>query len=171
MSPNSTTAGLNLSSAPLPSVPVTGDLAIDGSGNLNWYDGISWRLGAVADTPLPAGIPVMGDGTNHVTAGSATGTGSVVLSVAPAIANPVISSFLNSNHDHSNATNGGPIATTAYAGPVPFASLPTCSSSIEGSRGAVSDSTTNAWGATVTGGGSNHVLAYCDGTNWTVAAK
>jgi hypothetical protein len=171
MSPNTTTAGLNLSSAPLPSAPVTGDLAIDGTGNLNWYDGIAWRLGTIADTALTAGVPVMGDGTNHVTAGTATGTGSVVLSLAPVIANPVITSFLNSNHDHSNAANGGSIANTAFAGPVPFASLPSCSSTIEGSRGAVSDSTTNTWGATVTGGGSNHVLAYCDGTNWTVAAK
>jgi hypothetical protein len=171
MSSNSTTAGLNLSSAPLPSAPVTGDLAIDSSGNLNWYDGTSWRLGTVADTVLTAGVPVLGDGTNHVTAGTATGTGSVVLSLAPVIANPVITSFLNSNHDHSNAANGGAIANTSFAGPVPFASLPACSSSIEGSRGAVSDSTANTWGATVTGGGSNHILAYCDGANWTVAAK
>jgi hypothetical protein len=171
MSPNTTTAGLNLSSAPLPSAPVTGDLAIDGSGNLNWYDGTAWRLGTVADSPLTAGVPVMGDGANHVTAGSATGTGSVVMSLAPVIANPVITSFLNSNHDHSNTANGGAIANTAYAGPVTFASLPACSSSTEGSRGAVSDSTTNTWGATVTGGGSIHILAYCDGTNWTVAAK
>jgi hypothetical protein len=171
MSPNTTTAGLNLSSAPLPAVPVTGDLAIDGTGNFNWYDGTAWRLGTVADTALPAGVPVMGDGNNHVTAGTATGTGSVVMSLAPVIVNPVITSFLNASHDHSNAANGGSIADTAFAGPVPFANLPSCSSTTEGSRGAVSDSTTNAWGATVTGGGSNHVLAYCDGTNWTVAAK
>jgi len=39
-------------------------------------------------------------------------------------------------------------------------------------QAAVTDSTTNTWGAAITtGGGSNHVLAYCDGTNWTVAAK
>jgi len=36
---------------------------------------------------------------------------------------------------------------------------------------AVTDSTTNTWGGTITGGGADHVLAYCDGTNWTVAAK
>jgi hypothetical protein len=49
--------------------------------------------------------------------------------------------------------------------------LPTCSSAIEGMMKPVSDSTVNTWGATIIGGGSNHVLAYCDGTNWTVAAK
>jgi hypothetical protein len=171
MSPNTTTAGLNLSSAPLPAASATGDLAIDSTGNFNWFDGTSWRLGTVADMSLTAGIPVMGNGNNHVTAGSATGSGSVVMSIAPVIVSPVITSFLNASHDHSNAANGGAIANTAYAGPVPFASLPACSSSIEGARGAVSDSTTNTWGATVTGGGSNHILAYCDGTNWTVAAK
>jgi hypothetical protein len=57
-----------------------------------------------------------------------------------------------------------------------FSVLPKCTAATatlgtEGMSAAVSDSTTNAWGATVTGGGSLHVLAYCDGANWTVAAK
>lgn len=34
-----------------------------------------------------------------------------------------------------------------------------------------SDSNTNTWGATVAGGGSNHVLARYNGTNWTVVGK
>ena len=55
--------------------------------------------------------------------------------------------------------------------PVSFSALPACSSSIEGAMRPVTDSTVNTWGATVTGGGSNHVEAYCDGTNWTVAAN
>lgn len=50
-----------------------------------------------------------------------------------------------------------------------FASLPACSGTTEGSEAGVSDSTTAIFGATITGGGSNHVLAYCNGTNWTVA--
>ena len=50
-------------------------------------------------------------------------------------------------------------------------SLPACSGSTEGAMRAVNDSTTNTWGATITGAGSDHVLAYCDGTNWTVMAK
>lgn len=41
----------------------------------------------------------------------------------------------------------------------------------EGSTASVSDSTTNTWGAVIAGGGSFHVLAYCDGTNWTVVGK
>jgi hypothetical protein len=52
-----------------------------------------------------------------------------------------------------------------------FSTLPACASGYEGTLKSVSDSTTNTWGATITGSGSDHVLAYCDGTNWTVAAK
>jgi len=60
-----------------------------------------------------------------------------------------------------------PVQTT----PVVFSALPTCNPSTEGEMRAVLDSTANGWGAMITGHGSNHVLAYCDGTNWTVAAK
>lgn len=79
-----------------------------------------------------------------------------------------------------------PIADQTIAGPfglvfapggyvqvkaVLFSQLPAASSSLEGVVRAVSDSNTATWGATIAGGGSNHVLAYCNGTNWTVAAK
>jgi hypothetical protein len=53
----------------------------------------------------------------------------------------------------------------------PFANLAPASAALEGSFAAVNDSTTDVWGATITGGGANHVLAYCDGTQWTVMAK
>jgi hypothetical protein len=62
-------------------------------------------------------------------------------------------------------------ALTATVKPVTFSTLPACSSSTEGATAAVTDSTTNTWGATISGSGSDHVLAYCDGTNWTVAGK
>jgi Pectate lyase superfamily protein len=55
--------------------------------------------------------------------------------------------------------------------PVAFASAPACSNTNEGSMQAISDSTTATWGATITGGGTNHVMAYCDGTSWTVEGK
>lgn len=55
--------------------------------------------------------------------------------------------------------------------PTASRNLPTCASGTQGMLKPVSDSTTNTWGAPITGGGSDHVLAYCDGTNWTVAAK
>lgn len=52
-----------------------------------------------------------------------------------------------------------------------FASLTACASGLEGAVSPVTDSSTATWGATVTGGGANHVLAYCNGTNWTVIGK
>lgn len=52
-----------------------------------------------------------------------------------------------------------------------FSSLTACSSTLEGSLAAVNDSSTATWGATITGSSTNHVLAYCDGSNWTVAGK
>jgi hypothetical protein len=64
-----------------------------------------------------------------------------------------------------NATGGFKSGTSTFAG------LAACGAGAEGRTAAVPDSTTSTWGATITGGGTNHVLAYCDGTNWTVAAK
>lgn len=50
--------------------------------------------------------------------------------------------------------------------PTAFASLPT---GAEGSLACVTDSNTATWGATIAGGGANNVLAFFNGTNWTVA--
>jgi hypothetical protein len=55
--------------------------------------------------------------------------------------------------------------------PSTFSSLLACAPNMEGTQAAVNDSKTDTWGAVITGRGSNHVLAYCDGANWTVAGK
>lgn len=44
-------------------------------------------------------------------------------------------------------------------------------SPVEGTMQAFTDSSTATWGATITGGGANHVLGYYNGTNWTVMGK
>lgn len=46
-----------------------------------------------------------------------------------------------------------------------------CGALVAGAVAVVTDSNTNTWGATIAAGGANIVLAFCDGTNWTVAAK
>lgn len=51
--------------------------------------------------------------------------------------------------------------------PVAFSTLPACSSGNEGMIQSISDSTTATYNATITGGGTNHLIAYCNGTNWT----
>ncbi len=43
-----------------------------------------------------------------------------------------------------------------------------CSPGSEGSLAAVTDAASAVWGEKIAGGGLNHVLAYCDGTHWTV---
>lgn len=48
-----------------------------------------------------------------------------------------------------------------------FSTLP--GTPVEGMRCAVTDSSTSTYGATVTGGGANHVPVYYNGTNWIVA--
>jgi hypothetical protein len=108
-----TFSDIQLSPTTLPS-GAAGVVAADSNGQLNWNDGAAWRLGTVADGVLNAGLPVFGNGANHVTAGTASGTGSVVLANSPTIVNPILTSFINSNHDHSTAANGGGLSVNAF---------------------------------------------------------
>jgi hypothetical protein len=56
---------------------------------------------------------------------------------------------------------------TGYAlTPVAFAALPTPIT--RGTIACVSDSTVNTWGSVIAGGGTYAVLAFYNGTNWTV---
>lgn len=61
-----------------------------------------------------------------------------------------------------------PGANAALLTPQAFASLTACGSTLEGAVAEVNNSTTATWGATITGGGTNKVLAHCNGANWTV---
>jgi hypothetical protein len=66
--------------------------------------------------------------------------------------------------------NGNAFSVTYAIEAQTFSNLPSCSVT-PGTMGTVTDSTTQTWGATITGGGSFKVLAFCDGANWTVFAK
>ncbi len=85
-----------------------------------------------------------------------------------------------------NRIIGGSIKTVSnsgldnlFLGSYPFASnapdkysaLPLCNAATEGVSKPVTNSTTDVWGAIVSAGGAKHVLAYCNGANWTVMAK
>jgi len=61
-------------------------------------------------------------------------------------------------------TNSYITNTTIYT----VATLPTASTANAGTRTFVSDSTTTTFGATVTGGGTNTVPVYSNGTSWKV---
>lgn len=73
-----------------------------------------------------------------------------------------------------NNHNGNLIGTnlTAYGNmrqiPVMFSMLPACSPAIEGASRAVIDSQSDIGGMIMSGGGSYHEPAYCNGTNWVV---
>lgn len=49
-----------------------------------------------------------------------------------------------------------------------FANLPT---GVVGMKALITDSTVNTWGTIIAGGGANTVLAFFNGTNWTVFGK
>jgi hypothetical protein len=55
------------------------------------------------------------------------------------------------------------------AAAVTFANLPT--PAVEGMLAVVSDASVATWGTTFAGAGANRILAYYNGTAWTVAAK
>lgn len=65
----------------------------------------------------------------------------------------------------AQVVNHNAIATDTAA----FASLPALP--LVGMTYVVTDSNTNTWGANIAGGGSNTVLAWYNGTNWTVIGK
>lgn len=60
-------------------------------------------------------------------------------------------------------------AASVRGNAVAYASLP--ATPVEGMLVGVTDSNTATWGDTVAAGGANHILAYYNGTNWTVAGK
>ncbi|WP_157784790.1 hypothetical protein [Sphingobium xenophagum] len=51
---------------------------------------------------------------------------------------------------------------------VSVSDLPTCNAGAEGTLFAVNDNNGATFNAAVASGGTNHVMAYCNGTNWTV---
>lgn len=69
---------------------------------------------------------------------------------------------------HNDQTVG---SNTAWRVPRRFSTLAACTKAIEGTVATVTDSTANAWGTAIVGGGANVVLAFCDGANWTVYGK
>lgn len=84
----------------------------------------------------------------------------------------------NNSYQDGSGVSSAPTTPEVFslAGPLTiranvFSKLAACGATTEGQTAAVTDSTTATWGATVTGGSTNHIIAYCDGTNWTVSAK
>lgn len=92
---------------------------------------------------------VLYDNSGVIGEKATTGSGSVVLATAPTVSLPVVD-----------------VLTLT---PTAFGSLPV--SPTFGMVASVSDSNTVTWGATISGGSTNKVLAFYNGTNWTVIGK
>jgi hypothetical protein len=119
----------------------------------------SGLLALIGNTTVPASLPTNSVGLLGPNSASFTSYFLQPSSTAP------------SNNELMCGPPSSNVSSCTWIAPVAFASLPSCSSTTEGEKRPVTDSTTAVWGATITGSSSNHVLAYCDGTNWTVAAK
>lgn len=113
--PSSTTAGVAVAAAALPTTPAAGDLAIDSAdGNsFKHFDGAAWRKVAVAAATLTGGEILQGNGSNQVATAVSTGSGNVVRANSPTLTTPAIASFTSANHDHSSTAGGGGIANAA----------------------------------------------------------
>jgi hypothetical protein len=156
--------------------------------------GTNPTLTVTATFTAPAtGSGSSGSGSGSGSSGSGSGSGTSSGSVATGTANQVTYYEQNGSTVVGDARLSDNGSTLTYSGlggfsalgfattatgpgnitmtPGLFSSLPTCSSAVEGMYQPVTDSTTNTWGATITGGGTNHVFAYCDSTNWTVLGK
>ncbi len=118
----------------------------------------NWGIGQ--NVPNPDATLFVKDGT--------TTTGATRLAVIAGQGQGAINLFEVRNN--SNVLQGGfLIEGTLFSTAILFANRPT--PGIAGMIRAFTDSTTNVWGATITGSGGNTVLGFYNGTNWTVMGK
>jgi hypothetical protein len=83
----------------------------------------------------------------------------IIVTLLLAVAAGAQISYLNSNKLFSPIVLGAQV----------FSTLPACAAAYQGQLAAVTNSNVNTWGTTITGSGSYSVLAFCDGSHWTVA--
>lgn len=97
--------------------------------------------------------------------------GSTGLNITGLTANSTYPSIVLDNNNPVTFLTNVYLGSAVQFNPTFFSSLAPCNAGNEGKVRAVTDSTTVVWGATITGGGANNVMAFCDAVNWTVMAK
>ena len=140
----------------------------DGSGNspVNIY--AENIISAASDIYSASGFGV----TNrfYLAAGGADGKANLtVYSGAAGVGLDVSTDGILGIRTRAQTGNAQLYAASVRGVAVAFSAVP--ATPVEGMLVAVTDSSTDVWGATITGGGALHVLAYYNGTNWTVAGK
>jgi len=147
-------------------------ISIAGPGRGKWSYGLQCASGAisnacvVAPPGVGAGMELQGS-AGHSNAGSLYNSSDFVTINSGANGFAVKDQLGISNRLvvlDSSVRVGVALQLPKYAA----ASLPTCNSRAEGTVAGVSDAASATFNAAVRGGGSNHVLAYCNGTGWTV---
>lgn len=114
------------------------------------------------------GGEILANGSTFNGAGLASLTGARCQILGPSSTNGIDPNtiFPGSGNCIQNVLQG----MTALTGQT-YSALTTCNGGAAGTVAYITDSTTNTWGATIAGTGSNKVLGFCDGSNWTVAGK
>lgn len=108
-------------------------------------------------------VPSNSESGGTVTSVSVVTANGVSGSVATATTTPAITLVLGDIEPDSVTTES--VGLTGVA----FADLPAVP--VAGMMAYVTDSDTVVWGATIVGGSTDKVLAWFNGTNWTVAGK
>ena len=147
----------------------------NGNGTINQYLTVDF---AEQDTETSSTAAFLGGSTGsflpfvtftNIFNGSSEAGGAppTLTGIAPSMVVDIAGGY-NSLYKNTIATDQlGLHANLIQAYPSTFAVLPNCN--LEGWLAEVTDSSTATPGATITGGGSNKVLARCDGSNWSVA--
>ncbi len=100
----------------------------------------------------------IGNQFENLTNGIVAGTGSTNVSVEEEVVTGVTTPL--------NASSGTIVESDL---PLTFGSLAACAAGLEGNTAPVTDDNTAlAWNATITGGGSSHVHAYCNASAWVM---
>ncbi len=154
---------------------------MDSSGNISTPGTITTGVGGSL-----AGFDDFGSGTPHTATGVGfQGPGSIsvpfmmTLPSAPAtgfilntgVSDPSAISFVAGTGSGNVVRATLPVMVTPVIPPILFASITACNGGTAGAIQTVSDSSTNTWGATITGSGGNTVMAFCNSVNWTVIGK
>lgn len=172
MFPSTTPVLANLYVSSTPTTPngaaeINGLLRVTGSANNqgSFAFGNHTEAPGYFDTGLFRGAAGSTSGGNYL---NACGYDGVVITTGNAAAGSQTTRLTIDTSGKATFTGGIIDLYTQHTGTA-FANLP--ASPVVGMIACVTDSTTNAWGATIAGGNTNKVLAWYNGTNWTVLGQ
>ncbi len=173
------TSDWEIEAAPVSSTAPTGRLLFGYSSNGGAYtfpmivDGVgNLTIVGPSGVSMPNAASVTFGTRGYITGGGTDGSfllrvSDVTAGVALDVAG--VDGTLTVRQRSGGSTFGHVSAASVRGTAVAFASLP--AAPVEGMLVGVTNSNTAIWGATIAGGGTDHVLAYYNGTNWTVAGK